>query len=50
VTADLEGAISGSVVVTNAATQTDGGVVNNVMRGAAATTCEIQIDFTPTID
>ena len=50
VTADLEGAISGSVKVTNAATQTDGGVVNNVMRGAAATTCEIQIDFTPTID
>jgi hypothetical protein len=50
VTTDLEGAFADSVTVTNVATLNDGGVVNNVLRGAAAITCEIQIDFIPTID
>lgn len=50
VTADLEGACTDSVKVTNVATLTDGGVINNVLRGAAATTCEIEITYTPTID
>lgn len=50
VTTDLEGAFADSVKITNVATLTDGGVINNVLRGAAATTCEIEITFTPTID
>lgn len=50
VTADLEGAFTDSVKITNVATLGDGGAVNNVLRGAAATACEIEITFTPTID
>lgn len=47
---DLEGAFTDCVKVTNVETLTDGGVINNVLRGAAATTCEIEITYTPTID
>jgi hypothetical protein len=50
VTADLEGANTDSLRLTNVATLTDGGVINNVLRGAAATTCDITIDFTTPID
>lgn len=50
VTTDLEGAFADSVTVSNVATFNDGGVINNVLRGAAAVTFEIQIVFTPTID
>lgn len=50
VTTDLEGAFADSVIVSDVATLTDGGVVNNVLRGAAATTFAIEITYTPTID
>lgn len=50
VTADLEGAMSDSLKLSNVATLTDGGVINNVLRGAAATTCDITIDFITPID
>ena len=50
VTTDLEGAFDKSVKVENVATFNDGGVINNVLRGAAAVTFEIEITYTPTID
>jgi len=50
VATDLEGGMSDSLRLTNVATLTDGGVINNVLRGAAATTCDITIDFTTPID
>jgi hypothetical protein len=50
VTTDLEGAYSDSVRVLNVETLNDGGVIDNVLRGAATIRLNIEITFETAID
>ena len=47
---DIEGAVANGIKIRTIATESDGGAINNVMRGVAGIASEITIDFTPTID